>query len=733
MKLSGEFVYCYGINELNYNFDFSPKDKNGKAMAKVYAIYAPNGVMKSSFAKTFFKFSKDGKGPDEEERYHRKSTCTINVDGKPIKPEMIYVLDSSSDIVSESNSDTVTNILVDPESKGRYDSLIIGLEDRKKDLLKNLNQYSGVTKNGIEKLILEDFNENNFTECIENNVTKELEADLSHFKYATIFNDDTNAIINSPEFFDNARNYSNRYQELFMREDTIFKKGIFNPDKAKETLDSLTKNGFFAADHKVRLAGDTDSIDGDAFKIRYDFCMKAIDADEKLKELRAKLARTVKTRSLFEFMETLDNSTVAFLMDNLASAKRSEFKRNLWIYYLQNSAFTKDYLKTYNETKDEIRNIEIEAATLSKRWTEAVDLFNDRFVDMPCKLDIINRAEAVLGKEKAVLVFKFEDGESKAEMLQKDLKTLSSGEMRALYLLNLIFEAEYRKGNHNETLFVFDDIVDSFDYKNKAAIILYLDDLVKIDCFYQIILTHNFDFYRALAQSFVHRDRCLTSVLNTENKSIKLEPAEGINNCFTGILKSQIKNSGKALCATIPFTRNIIEYTKGVEEDNYNTLTRLLHWKKDSESISVKDYLDIYHDVIGDTITRTDSSQPVMKILFSEADLICKNPERKGLNLTDKILLCMAIRIKAERFMIGKIQEKYPGYWCEEENQYGHLLTKVKSLDIPHKKIRLLDKVSITVSSNIHLNSFMYEPIVDLNIESVIELYCEVMELENCV
>ena len=36
---------CYGIKKLNIKFDFSEQ--------RVYAIYAPNGVMKSSLAQTF--------------------------------------------------------------------------------------------------------------------------------------------------------------------------------------------------------------------------------------------------------------------------------------------------------------------------------------------------------------------------------------------------------------------------------------------------------------------------------------------------------------------------------------------------------------------------------------------------------------------------------------------------------------------------------------------------------
>src|SRR5699024_5984004 len=86
---------------------------------------------------------------------------------------------------------------------------------------------------------------------------------------------------------------------------------------------------------------------------------------------------------------------------------------------------------------------------------------------------------------------------------------LSQGEQRAFYLLNFIFEVEQRKLKQQPTLFVLDDPADSFDYKNKHAILQYLQDLTHVDYFAQIILTHNFDLFRSLANSFVRYNRCL--------------------------------------------------------------------------------------------------------------------------------------------------------------------------------------------------------------------------------
>ena len=44
-RVAVELANCYGIRRLKYEFDFSQR--------RAYAIYAPNGSMKSSLAQTF--------------------------------------------------------------------------------------------------------------------------------------------------------------------------------------------------------------------------------------------------------------------------------------------------------------------------------------------------------------------------------------------------------------------------------------------------------------------------------------------------------------------------------------------------------------------------------------------------------------------------------------------------------------------------------------------------------
>ena len=80
--------------------------------------------------------------------------------------------------------------------------------------------------------------------------------------------------------------------------------------------------------------------------------------------------------------------------------------------------------------------------------------------------------------------------------------SLSMGERRALYLLYILFDLERirkqaREGG-GQYLIIADDISDSFDYKNKYAIIEYLCDFAKTKGIDLLMLTHNFYFFRTV-------------------------------------------------------------------------------------------------------------------------------------------------------------------------------------------------------------------------------------------
>ena len=476
------------------------------------------------------------------------------------------------------------------------------------------------------------------------------------------------------------------------------------------------------------MKGELASIDKDELDQKLQAIHASIDGDQALKKLRSSLAKNAQTQALTDLIENLTPDQVEFFLEKIKPENQDQFRKELWVYYISNNTNAATYLESYAASENEIKHIESTAAQTAPRWVKAVGLFNGRFVDMPFTLSVANQTQAALGKENARLIFTFKDGEDTVKWSRAEIKTLSQGEKRALYLLNFIFEVEARKIANKETLFIIDDVADSFDYKNKHAIIQYLEDLTKIAYFYQIILTHNFDFFRTLANNFVHRERCLMA--NRESNAIGLTKADGIKNYFINIWKNKVATCDSILCATIPFARNLIEYIKGDQDADYLKLTSLLHWKDDTDSITVDDYLGIYNRLFNTTHS-INNTQPVKTVLFTKANQICTRTDHNGLNLEDKVLLSMAIRMQAEIFVTNKLRtlKNDANYWCQSTNQFGSLMNEYSLLAPPTSDMHTLEKVSITVSSNIHLNSFMYEPILDLTIEHLVRLYQEVQGL----
>lgn len=713
------FKNCYGVQSLAHEFDFG----NGKPGNKAFAIYAPNGLMKTSFTKTFEKLAQ-GKIAVEE-RYNRPSTSEALIDDKPIPKEAIYVLKSEIDIQEDSSS--ITDILVNPENKSRYDAILVDLDKQKSKLINSLQKASGVAKKDIEKTLLEDVGASNFSDCIAKFKERSINGEITYLNYSTLFDPKAIDVLRSAEFVSNAKEFNTRYQELFSQEGSIYQKGIFNPARAETSFSTLDKQGFFVGGHRLQMRGDSNAIG----KTELDELLKKIhariDDDENLKKIRSSLAKNTQTQALADLIENLPTSQIDELLDRLRPENQADFRLDLWAHHVQNSSDATNYIDLYNQTRDEIKTIETEAEQAAPRWTEAVALFNDRFVDMPFTLSVANQIQAALGKEKAKLKFTFKDGDDTVEWSRSEIKTLSQGEKRALYLLNFIFEVEARSLSAQKTLFIIDDVADSFDYKNKHAIVQYLKDLDNKPNFYQLILTHNFDFFRTLANNFVHRKRCLMA--NRQATDVSLSIADGIKNYFIGILKDKVHTNPRVMCATIPFTRNLIEYTKGEGDTDYLRLTSLLHWKKDTDDITVKDYFCIYNRLFGTEHTGDD--KPIKELLHEQAHAISSEENHAGLNLEDKILLSMAIRMRSEEFLIQKIRElgDDQNYWCDSENQFGTLIKKYMIFEPGSPALRTLEKVSITVSSNIHLNSFMYEPILDLTIDHLIRLYKEVDRL----
>ncbi len=256
--------------------------------------------------------------------------------------------------------------------------------------------------------------------------------------------------------------------------------------------------------------------------------------------------------------------------------------------------------------------------------------------------------------------------------------------------------------------------------------IQYLKDISEEPYFNQIILTHNFDFFRTINSRFIIYSHCLMA-LRCSN-GISLKQAVGIKNVFVNDWKPNFFKDKRKKIASIPFIRNIIEYTKGEKDPDFVKLTSLLHWKSDSASITQGSLDEIYNSVFSTTGTSADKTSAMVDIIQHEADECLKIED--GTSFENKIVLSIAIRIAAEKFMVEKIcDDKFVD--CIYANQTPTLLQKFKVLpggDI--NQIETIQRVILMTPENIHLNSFMYEPILDMSDDHLRKLYKDVLALK---
>ena len=193
--------------------------------------------------------------------------------------------------------------------------------------------------------------------------------------------------------------------------------------------------------------------------------------------------------------------------------------------------------------------------------------------------------------------------------------------------------------------------------------------------------------------------------------------------------KPKVAESNSIMLASIPFTRNLIEYTLGEEVEDYKKLTSLLHWKEDTSNITAGEYFEIYNRLFHTKHGESDTTK-MYDLLLSEATSICTE-EHDEIKLENKVLISISTRIQAEKFMTEELRllKADPLYWCTTKSQFGALLGEYKHHDPDAAKIEVLEGVGITVSSNIHLNSFMYEPILDLSLDHLCNLFMTVSRL----
>ena len=730
-KVIVDMENCYGIQSFKHKFDFSGRS--------VFVVYARNGEMKTSFAKTLKDYSENKKTKDLmfEDRINKRD---IFLDGrvKELDKEKVFVIESMNETYE---SRKIEKLLVSKKLKDEYAKIIRNIEQKQEALIEELANISGLKKKNIEETTLlsainpqsKDVLES--LAIIKDEVKKNEHSDLATIDHQKIFNDKVLNLLHTDSEFKNAlQEYIDSYKKL-ISQSTFFKEG-FNHHNAEEIFKSLENHLWFKARHTVNIEknGETKEIKTkEDLRKNIDDEKEAILGKINIDNLFTKMDKKFKNQELRDFREYLGNNLNLLPELNDTDA----LKRKIWIAYIakSHSAFS-SLIQDYEKGKSKIKKIMDQAKEEETKWKNVINIFNNRF-DVPFKVKIGNQENVILKSADPIINFSFYDQKGEKEIERDDLwPILSSGEKRALYILNILFEIEARKEMKQETLFIVDDIADSFDYKNKYAIIEYLKDIANENDrtkddkkFCQIILTHNFDFYRTASNSFgLTKEYRLHATKRESDGKLSLVKEKYGDDPLMAWKKALKKTKGegvsnKILIASIPFVRNLAQYCG--KDEHCKILNSLLHIKKDTSKIKVKYLKSIIQQTLN--IKMVESSEDEKKaneLIYEVSDDIID--QQRITDLEEKIVLSIGIRLKTEEYLIKEINDKI---FCEsiKNKQTNKLIEKFKK-EFPSEEqnIKSLDKVNLMTPENIHLNSFMYEPILDMSNEYLRELYKEI-------
>ena len=717
MKISVDLKNCYGISELVHDFDFTVT--NG------YAIYAPNGFMKTSLSKTFDDLAK---GRDTKDLIFpdRVSARVIKNDaGTDITADSVFVVEPYN---ADFSSEKTSLLLVNSEVKRKYDDALKEIADKQSALFAKLKQLSGLTGRTVtpETEILKCFGKKSLAELIESleeQVKAGTPSQLSTVVFAEVFNDKAVGFLESGSIKDQLEEYIQKYNELVSKSDVLSKQ--FNHYSASTVNKQLKDNGFFEAKHTVNLRtkeGMKEISTADELSEKIEEERKKILTDKDLASKFDAIDKKIQNTELRKFRDYLfDNQ---HLLPSLKDFK--QLQKDVWLSYLvdQKELYIQ-FLEAYRTSKATIEEAIEQAKSERTEWEAVVDAFNKRFT-VPFKISVANQDDVILKGSQPSISFRFNDGDGEGDVARDSLlKVLSQGERRALYILNILFEIETRRKQGAVTILVVDDIADSFDYKNKYAIIEYLKDISASGQFLCLFLSHNFDFYRSISGRLGLRRECKLHAAKTGRK-LTLVQEKYQKNPFNHWRDNLTTN---AFCiSAIPFVRNLAEYC-GLDAE-FLKLTSLLHVKGDTDTMTLDELCTIYKKILADKqqLALNPQAKLVIEMINEEAEAIF-NAQDEAVELEGKIVLSIAIRLLAERHMIKTINNA-PFVAAIADNQTIRLLKEYKRSGVGRPEdILVLEQVNLMTPENIHLNSFMYEPILDLGIGHLKALYSEVKAL----
>src|SRR3990172_3569293 len=245
-KVIVDLENCYGIKRLQAEFDFSQE--------RVYAIYAPNGAMKSSLAQIFQDVANAVLSTDRIFPTRVSSRTITDEHGVDLAKENVLVVRPYDEDFG--HTEKTSTLLVHTKLRKEYEQLHVGIDNSRELLLKALKEQSH-SKKELEKEISSAFTSSDdefYTALVR--IKKELleqkDMPFADVHYDRIFDEKVLSFLGTKDVKTAIEGYVQRYNEL-LAASTYFKKGTFDYYNAAQIAKSLADNGFFAAKHTVNL------------------------------------------------------------------------------------------------------------------------------------------------------------------------------------------------------------------------------------------------------------------------------------------------------------------------------------------------------------------------------------------------------------------------------------------------------------------------------------------------
>ncbi|MEG0403860.1 MAG: hypothetical protein RR571_05710 [Anaerorhabdus sp.] len=382
-------------------------------------------------------------------------------------------------------------------------------------------------------------------------------------------------------------------------------------------------------------------------------------------------------------------------------------------------------IENLGKLESKIKMLKSKIVSQKVDFENALEIHRERFKP-PFRIEIANKADSIID----AMIPQFEFYPNSKIDCKKDYNQtrdiLSSGERNAFDIINLIVKYETIT-DKSKAIVILDDLVETFDYSNRIAFIEYIQDMKKNGSNI-ILLTHNFDFFRTLSSRLGNEFEkysayntngivtlCKNDVFFLKNSQIMM-----IKDLSEGTSEKNL-NFREYFLSSLPFVREVFGFI-----GDSNRFVYLFHYKEDKLSVKIADVVKDIQDKIPSFKIESKAKsletceEKYYDFVLSVCDEVVKK-DIKPYDLFRKIILSIGCRIKAEKLMINEDYSKITGITSDQTRK---LFVNEKH-NFSEKGKQLVERVLLSTAEYIHLNAFMYEPLIDIDPTELINLYSD--------